>query len=55
MNERVKCLNCGYPHIVNPSKHERRIKYCVKCRTVIVAEVAIAYWLGRDDPPGFGG
>ncbi len=37
MNVQIVCAGCGYPHTVNPAKHEYRPKWCMKCRVVLVA------------------
>ncbi len=36
MNMQIACTGCGYPHTVNPDKHEYRPKWCMKCRTVLM-------------------
>ncbi len=35
MNMQIECTGCGYPHTVNPDKHEYRPKWCMKCRKVL--------------------
>ena len=35
MNMQIVCTGCGYPHTVNPDKHEYRPKWCMKCQTII--------------------
>ncbi len=37
MNVQIECAGCGYPHAINPDKHEYRPKWCMKCQTVLMA------------------